>query len=171
MTTCCFTGHRQISAKEIPALRDQLKCCIRALVDAGVRRFRAGGARGFDRLAAEAVIELRHEYADRFHLCLELVLPCHGQSDPWPLEEQLAYRRILAEADRSFVLQDDYSLGCMHRRNLALLENCDVCVCYRAHSEGGTAYTVAQAHKRNIPVINLACNAQIEMQPDLFTEN
>lgn len=171
MTTCCFTGHRQIPADELPALHAALTDCLRALIDAGVRCFRAGGALGFDRLAAETVIALRQDYADRFHLVLELVLPCHGQSDQWPPDERLAYRRILAEADRSFVLQDDYSSGCMHRRNLELLDGCDVCVCYRTHLGGGTAYTVSQAHRRNIPVINLAGMNAASPDGGSFTEN
>ncbi|MBR6709271.1 MAG: DUF1273 family protein [Clostridia bacterium] len=171
MTTCCFTGHLVIDPADMPMLREQLARCVRALVDAGIRCFRAGGAIGFDRLAAEAVLDARRDYADRFHLCLELMLPCHGQSGAWEPDEQLAYRRILAEADRSFVLQDNYSLGCMQRRNLALLDGCDVCICYRVHSDGGTAYTVEQAHKRNIPVINLAPLCHPAPTDGLFTKN
>lgn len=108
---------------------------------------------GFDRLSAERVLEMRRRFD---FVQLELVLPCHGQTRGWPAEEAAAYRRIMAEADRVSFLQDNYSRGCMHRRNLELLADCSVCVCYRTHNRGGTAYTMSHAEEAGIRVINLA---------------
>ena len=80
MTTCCFTGHRVIA----PEVRDQLTAILdrrlQALYDVGFVEFRAGGALGFDTLAAERVLLLRERHPD----CrLVLMLPCRDQSKYW----------------------------------------------------------------------------------------
>ena len=57
MTTCCFTGHRRIPPEVVAPLRERLEAEIESLIRQGVRYFGAGGALGFDPLAAEAVLE------------------------------------------------------------------------------------------------------------------
>ncbi len=152
MGACCFTGHRDIPVAALPGLRERLDDCLYALIDEGIYRFRAGGARGFDRLAAEQVLEMRRRFD---FVQLELILPCHGQSRGWPEDDQLAYRRIMAEADRVVFLQERYTDGCMHRRNLQLLAGSDVCVAYQTHPGGGTGFTVSHARQQGVRVINL----------------
>ncbi len=153
MKICCFTGHRDIADDLRPALRTRLDECLYALIDEGVTVFRAGGARGFDTIAAEQVLEMRRRFD---FIRLDLILPCHGQTKGWPADEQAAYRRVMAEADRVIFLQETYSPGCMHRRNLQLLAAADVCVAYQTHAGGGTAFTVSHARSAGIRVINLA---------------
>ena len=53
MTTCCFTGHRRIPPEAVAPLRERLEAEIESLIRQGVRYFGAGGALGFDTLAAE----------------------------------------------------------------------------------------------------------------------
>ena len=53
---CCFTGHRSISESEIVQIPSALGKIIDELYNNGVREFRAGGAIGFDTLAALKVI-------------------------------------------------------------------------------------------------------------------
>lgn len=110
MGSCCFTGHRDIPAAALTGLRTRLDDCLYALIDEGVYRFRAGGARGFDRIAAEQVLEMRRRFD---FVQLELILPCHGQTRGWLEDDRRAYRRILAEADRAVFLQERYTAGCM----------------------------------------------------------
>lgn len=153
MESCCFTGHRRIPTEEFVPLTERLDECLYRLIDEGIYRFRAGGAMGFDRLAAERVLEMRRRFD---FVQLELILPCHGQTRGWPAEEAAAYRRIMAEADRVVFLQEQYTEGCMQRRNLQLLAGSSVCVCYRTHPGGGTAFTVAHAKRQGLRVINLA---------------
>lgn len=62
MTTCCFTGHRRIPPEAIAPLRERLEAEIESLIRQGVRYFGAGGALGFDTLAAEAVLDLKAVY-------------------------------------------------------------------------------------------------------------
>ena len=153
MGICCFTGHREIPADRLPLLRERLDECIYSCIDEGITVFRAGGARGFDTAAAEAVLAMRRRFD---FIRLELILPCHGQTKGWSAEEQATYRRIMAEADRAVFLEEVYSPGCMHRRNLALLSDADVCVAYQTRARGGTAFTVSHARSAGIRVINLA---------------
>lgn len=71
--TCCFTGHRCIPNESLDSLKRQLKREIEKLIQQGVIYFGAGGALGFDTLAAEAVLELKQQYP---FIKLILVLPC-----------------------------------------------------------------------------------------------
>lgn len=57
--TCCFTGHRYLHPHLIPAIRSRLYEAAEGLIHQGVLYFGAGGALGFDTLAAQAVLELR----------------------------------------------------------------------------------------------------------------
>lgn len=49
-----------------------------------------------------------------------------------------------------------YTKGCMHKRNRHLVDNSSVCVCYLNRESGGTAYTVNYAKKNGLEIINLA---------------
>lgn len=78
--TVCFTGHRHMEREEalrLPALLDSV---IRELYNRGARIFRAGGAQGFDTVAALKVLELREQLPG---LRLELILPCRDQTAGW----------------------------------------------------------------------------------------
>ena len=61
--TCCFTGHRILSAEQSQALAGRIERAVRLLYARGVCYFGAGGALGFDMLAAETVLRLREEFA------------------------------------------------------------------------------------------------------------
>ena len=80
--------------------------CIRDRVG----RFLAGGARGFDMLAAQEVLWLREE---RYALELVLVLPCPEQADRWNARERQAYREMVQEADEVIYVSEVYTPDCM----------------------------------------------------------
>ena len=44
----------------------------------------------------------------------------------------------------------------MFKRNRYMVDHSDICVCYCTSGEGGTAYTVRYAEKKEIPIVNLA---------------
>jgi len=44
----------------------------------------------------------------------------------------------------------------MLRRDRYMVEHSEVCICYMTRNTGGTSYTVAQALKKGIEVVNLA---------------
>lgn len=78
--TVCFTGHRIIPSEKRASLFAHLTDVITSLLEAGYRYFGAGGALGFDTLAAQAVLQLRTEYPQ---IRLILVLPCKEQTRGW----------------------------------------------------------------------------------------
>ena len=57
--TCCFTGHRKIPEEEREQLARRLEATVEELIRAGVRYFVAGGALGFDTLAAQTILNIR----------------------------------------------------------------------------------------------------------------
>ena len=59
---CCFTGHRVIPAAVGEELKLRLRAEIENLINRGTLVFIAGGALGFDTLAAQAVVALKSKY-------------------------------------------------------------------------------------------------------------
>ena len=53
--TCCFTGHRKIPPMQSVEIAERLKTELIKLIDQGYLFFGAGGALGFDTIAAKAV--------------------------------------------------------------------------------------------------------------------
>lgn len=76
--TCCFTGHRNLPKNKIPEIKSALTNEVIKLIDQGVIYYGAGGAIGFDTLAAQTIIELREDYPQ---IKLILIIPCRNQSD------------------------------------------------------------------------------------------
>ena len=78
--TACFTGHRKIPPEQQEKVARQLRKTLIELVDSGYRYFGAGGALGFDTLAAQTVLGLNSDFPQ---IRLILVLPCLSQADNW----------------------------------------------------------------------------------------
>ena len=153
---CCFTGHRVIPAEELETLTQKTEDIVRRLAKEGFVFFIAGGALGFDTLAAETVLRLREtEFPDIYLL---LAIPCENQAAAWPPTERARYERIRSEADKTRVLAEHYYNGCMQVRNRYMVDHASLCVCYMAKPTGGTASTVRYAKKEKLTVINLAEN-------------
>ncbi len=150
--TVCFTGHRQISAEHMLALPALLKAEIGKQVEAGAVHFRAGGAVGFDTLAALCVLEQKKQHP---HIKLDLILPCRDQDAAWSVQDRHAYRFVLQNADSVVYVRECYSEGCMLLRDRRLVEGSDACIAFLTKSKGGTAYTAAYALKSGLEFINL----------------
>jgi len=151
--TVCFTGHRKIPPERMDTLARRLKTIIIDLIENGYRYFGAGGALGFDTLAAQTVLDLKKSYP---HIKLILVLPCLSQSYSWTSRDQEIYEHIKTVSDKVVYTSREYSKGCMHKRNRHLVDNSSVCICYLTEKTGGTAYTVEYAKRKNLLVINVA---------------
>lgn len=148
--TCCFTGHRYIPEGEEERIKNRLESIITSLYHRGVCYYGAGGALGFDTLAAEAVLRLRPQYPA---LRLILVLPCRDQTRGWQPEDISRYERIQSQADKTVYTAQRYEQGCMHKRNRHLVDNSGICVCYLTRRSGGTAYTVEYAQAQGLELI------------------
>lgn len=150
--TVCFTGHRKIPPKQADALARQLRSTLIRLIKDEYIYFDAGGALGFDTLAAQTVLDLRAEHPQ---IKLILVLPCLSQTRGWSARDIEIYEDIKNKADKVVYTSQEYTKGCMHKRNRHLVDNSSVCVCYLTGSTGGTAYTVDYARRNKLTVINL----------------
>ena len=144
--TCCFTGHRNIPPTELPRLIELLDAEVEKLAEQGIRYFGAGGAEGFDTLAAQAVLRAK---ARRPELRLILVLPFPRKMTTREYDE------VFRAADKVVYVSDTYWSGCYHARNRRLVDESCVCIAYY-RSGGGTGYTVDYCRTRGIEVRNLA---------------
>lgn len=151
--TCCFTGHRHLPENQKEEIMRALERAVLALIHSGYRYFGAGGALGFDTLAAKTVLRLRQSYPD---IRLILVLPCVSQADKWPPADVAVYQETKEQADKVVYTSQDYTAGCMFKRNRHLVDHSSACICYLKKATGGTAYTVGYARKFGLKIINLA---------------
>lgn len=150
---CCFTGHRDIPARILPDLKRRLAETVELLIGQGVCCFAAGGARGFDALAARVVLEMRERYP---HVKLILVLPFEGQEESWRGADRQEFWDIRRRADKVTVLAPAFEKGCYFARNRRLVEESGICLCYLTRRRSGTGMTVRFAERQGLPVLNLA---------------
>lgn len=151
--TCSFTGHRAIPVDVSSYLFQRVKDGVNYLYSHDVKTFLAGGALGFDALAARAVLECRNIHRD---LQLILVIPCQDQARFWKKSDVETYENIKVLADEVICLSERYYDGCMQYRNRFLIDNSSACICYLTQPKGGTAYTVTYARNKGVSVFNLA---------------
>ena len=148
-----FSGHRRISAQEQIILEQRLTCAIEHYYMLGKRVFLAGGAIGFDTIAAETVLYLRTVHPD---MILLLALPCQQHFSRWSQADQAKYQNIKNSADRIVYVSEEYFPGCMQKRNQYLIDHSDTCICYLNYCRGGTWNTVSYAYDLGRTIINLA---------------
>ena len=151
--SCCFTGHRQIPLPELSPLTAQLDGTIKGLYRDGCRVFYAGGAMGFDTVAASRVLLFRARHPDVY---LYLLLPCRDQTKGWPEAEAARFEEILSRSDGFRYVQEEYAPAAMTARNRALVAAADVCVAYMRRERSGTGQTVRYAKEKGMPVLNLS---------------
>lgn len=149
---CSFTGHRTIEKKHRNKIDNLLSRAVAYAYENGVRTFLAGGAVGFDTLAAKAVINFRISHPD---VRLVLLVPCKNQSEKWNDYEKSIYEYTLSVADEIEYLAEEYYDGCMKERNAALAERCDILVAYVGRRIGGSAQTYRMAEKLGKTIYNL----------------
>ncbi len=151
--TVCFTGHRQIPVEDKDIITQRLERIITDLISRGYCNFYAGGALGFDTVAAQTVLQLKEKYPE---IKLLLALPCISQTSGWPVQDVTEYERIKSLADEVVYTSERYFSGCMHKRNRYLADNSSICICYLTRNSGGTAYTVKYADSKGLRIINVA---------------
>lgn len=151
--TCCFTGHRRIPSEKQGIITERLRDELIKLIEQGYVYFGAGGALGFDTIAAQVVLELKGTYPQ---IKLILVLPCKTQTRGWSKEAIEVYEDIKGKCDKYVYSSEDYDSSCMFKRNRHLIDNSSTCVCYLTESSGGTAYTVDYGKRSGLRIINVA---------------
>ena len=142
--TACFTGHRKLS-EPAPEITERIIETVESLIRSGYRTFCAGGARGFDALASEAVLTLQAGYPQ---INLVLMLPFYDQyrfERGWSQAEIDQYHRFQEKAAQTAILSQDYRSGMYHQRNRMLVDASSVCIAYKTKDKSGTGYTVSYA--------------------------
>ena len=99
--TCCFTGHREIPSGQRRRIFAKTEEAIEGLIKKGYLYFGAGGALGFDTIAAFAVLKLKERYPD---IRLILVLPCFSQTRGWSQEDIEIYDDIKQKPIKLYIL-------------------------------------------------------------------
>ena len=148
----CFTGHREISRKFAYKIPTAIKSVMEDFIARGAKRFRIGGAMGFDTIAALCVIELKEKYPD---ITLELILPCRNQTRGWSETSIKVYNYILKHASLVEYVSEKYTRYCMHERNRALVNESQALIAFCTRSTGGSAYTYGYALEKGLEVINI----------------
>ena len=153
MLRVSFTGHRPEKlpyfSEDDPMcvqLKERLKNRITRLIEDGAEEFCSGMALGVDTWAAEIVLELKEDYPQ---IRLTAVIPCPEQAIRWRDEDKARYQSILDRCDRSITTSPHYTRGCMHNRNRARVDMCDVLIAVFDGTKGGTMMTVDYAKSRN----------------------
>ena len=154
--TCCFTGHRDLPQRDHAAIQKRLESEITNLIHQGIRYFGAGGALGFDAMAAQAVLSLKEQHPQ---IKLILVLPCKNQTKDWPEKDIKIYDQILQQADKVVYVSENYDSDCMQKRNRHLVDGSAVCLCYLTETKSGTASTVDYAKQQGLRILNLHTNS------------
>ncbi|MBR6873893.1 MAG: DUF1273 family protein [Ruminococcus sp.] len=154
--SACFTGHRDLSESE-RSLSERLYSLLEKLViEDGITDFYAGGAVGFDTVAAKCVLRLKEKFPQ---VKLHLVLPCSNeqQTKKWTANQKYEFRQILTRADSVEYTSQHQFRGCMAVRNARLVEHAeDYCICYHDPArKNGTSQTIGFAEKKGLKVINL----------------
>ena len=150
---CCFTGHRKIPAEHYQIVCNKTEEAVEKLINDGYIHFCAGGALGFDTVAALSVLKAKEKHPD---ICLVLVLPCKSQTRGWSDSDVEIYENIKQQADEVIYTSEEYTRGCMHKRNRVFVQKSSACVAYLTESKGGTAYTAAYAVNHGLAVFNIA---------------
>lgn len=150
---CFFTGHRTLPANKLDLIRKYLEENIQKHAENGVTDFISGGARGFDLLAALAVLGLKRNFPD---IRLLLYLPYPGFEKNWPEKDISILHTIAGLANDAQYISDSYSRECMKKRNTALVRDAYYGIAFRLTQHSGTAQTMAIAKGYGREVINIA---------------
>lgn len=152
--TCCFTGHRDLPQKQLPAIRTQTAAVISKLVtECGVRYFGVGGAIGYDTLAAEVLFELKKIYP---HIKVILVYPFEGFTNRWSAEQKATFAKLLPQYDKRVCVAQIASKEAYLKRDRHLVSGSAYCIAYCTRGTGGTAYTLKYATEQGVYIRNIA---------------
>ena len=158
--SCTFTGHR---AEKLPwgfdendarcrRLKQKIFDTVEAVYDAGFHKFLCGMAEGCDLYFCEAVLLLKEAHPD---VVLEAAVPFAGQAARWPERERQRYEALLRRCDTVTVLQEEYSAGCMMKRNRYMVDHADILIACYDGKPGGTLNTMRYAIKQDIQILHL----------------
>lgn len=158
---CSFSGYRPSKlpfrwdkkSADYRRIQELIRDEVAAFAQNGVRFFQTGMARGIDLMCGETVLELRKKYP------IELIcaVPCLNQYAGWSGEDRDTYHRLIREAANVIqITGENYSNGCMLKRNRYLVDTAQYLIAVFDGKKGGTMFTVnyAKQKKRTIVILN-----------------
>ena len=152
--TCCFTGHREIPAKDLPSILRRTEQAIRQLIEQGVVFFGVGGAIGYDTEAAKLLFRL--SATDYPQIKVILVYPFEGFTSRWSDEQREEYARLLPQYDKAVCVAQSASREAYLARDRHLVDGSAYCIAYCTRNSGGTAYTLRYAMDKGVEIYNVA---------------
>lgn len=150
---CCFFGQRRLPKDRIEQIVIRLDREIENLINQGVTDYIFCGGLGFDLLAASLIIA-KKEMGKKIHLIF--TLPFIDQDKFWSDEQRNIYRSLLGEADEIIYISEEYTDGCIKKRNRYMVDNSAYCIYAWLHPFSGTDQTVRYARQKGVKVINVA---------------
>lgn len=150
--TCCFTGHRILSAHEKARIPAKLDSILLPLIEQEVRVFWLGGALGFDTLVTEHLLTLKRQFPQ---LVICLAFPFDGYRNRWNETQKSHAANIDAQADQIVYCSHTQSKGAFLQRNRYMVDQSRYCIAYCNRSAGGTAYTLRYAQQKGLVIQNL----------------
>lgn len=150
---CAFSGHRDLSEVALRALQPRMEQVVTASIAKGYRHFLAGGAMGFDMLAAITVLNLQFSFP---YITLSMILPCPAHDGKWDFAKRGQLQTICKRANEILYTAEHYHRGCMMTRNRYLIDHSAALICYCTRESGGTAATLQMAQKAMLTIQNLA---------------
>ena len=157
----CFSGYRpeklpwggDESDPRCAALKKRLYDAAESACAQGYRHFISGMAQGGDLIFCEAVLKQKERHPD---IVLEAAIPFAGQADRWSKVQQERYRRLLAQCDMETLVQQNYTPGCMMRRNRYMVDRSNRLIAlFDGNPGGGTCNTLLYAIREALEVIQL----------------
>lgn len=95
---------------------------IEKAVLSGHHRFLCGFTAGVDLLLAETVLEMRQKYP---YITLESIMAYEDEAAKWPENIREQYYSLLEYCDNDRLLQTQFTLDCLIRRNRYLVDHAD----------------------------------------------
>ncbi len=150
--TCCFTGHRDIPRDRYAEFSEKILFELTKLYENGVRHFIAGGAIGFDMIAAVTVLNFKSTHSD---ITLELAIPCPDHDIKWDASDRTLFNTVRSRADKVTLVSPHYDRGCMFRRNRYMVDRSSYVIAYCVKPSGGSKYTIDYSVKNGKTVISI----------------
>lgn len=108
----------------------------------------SGGAIGFDTILALSAIRNERK--------LITAVPCKEQDKFWSYDDKKTYAQILDKSDQVVYVSEEYSIDCMQKRNIFMIDNCDeVIALWDGVKKGGTYNAVKYAEQGKKKIINI----------------
>lgn len=109
-------------------------------------------AMGADTMFAQSVLALKKEFPK---VQLEAAVPCRGQENSWQEADRALYRSLLLKCDTVTYVSENYSPGCMQKRNRYMADKSSLLIALSFGDKGGTENTIKYAARRGLEIIRL----------------